>query len=206
MADQPASERLRTYLLQAHLQPGQRLPAERALAEEIGVSRPALREAMRRLVELGAIEARHGDGTYVKQIDLRELVSVRLRLEPLAAELAATRREPRDVERLRDLLRGLETEIDDPDGFAAVDAELHAAVAEASRNAVLIQTLGQLTELLALSRSRTSPIATVRTKTLSDLRSLVRAIERGRPVDAERAMTRHLTRLQAVLEAQTAGG
>lgn len=202
MANQSAPDRLRDYLLRAHLRPGERLPAERVLAAAIGVSRPTLREAMRRLVQLGAIEVRHGDGTYVREVDLRETVIVRLRLEPLAAELAAQRREDADVERLRALVGELERRIDDPDGFAAIDAEIHAAVAAAGRNAVLVQTLSQLSELLALSRARTSPVDRVRRQTTADLRALVRAIERGRPADAARAMERHLRRLDAELRGQ----
>jgi DNA-binding FadR family transcriptional regulator len=199
----PVADRLRAYLLHAHLSPGQRLPPERSLAAEIGVSRPALREAMRRLVQLGAVEVRQGAGAYLRQIDLREALLVRLRLEPLAAELAALRRDDADLERLRGLLSSLRTSIADADRFAEIDAEIHAAVAEASRNGVLIQTLLQLAELLALSRATTSGADAVRVHTLRELESLLRAIERRRPSDAARAMTRHLSRLGEIIDAPT---
>jgi GntR family transcriptional regulator, transcriptional repressor for pyruvate dehydrogenase complex len=196
------TERVRAYLLHAHLRPGERLPSERSLAAEIGVSRPALREAMRRLVQLGAVEVRRGDGSYIREVDLREGLMVRRRLEPLAAELAAQRRDERDLEQLRMLLADLTKSIDDSERFAEIDAQIHTAVTNASHNRVLVQTLLQLTELLAISRAATSGITAVRRHTLRELEILIRAIERRRASDAGRAMDRHLGRIGDILDNQ----
>ena len=58
-------EQLETMILEGTLQPGQRLPAERALAEQFGVSRPSLREAVQKLVAKGLLISRQGGGNYV---------------------------------------------------------------------------------------------------------------------------------------------
>jgi GntR family transcriptional repressor for pyruvate dehydrogenase complex len=145
------------------------------------------------------VEVRHGDGSYIRQVDLREALMVRRRLEPLAAELAAQRRDEGDLDRLRSLLVALKTSLEDPDGFAELDSEIHEAVATASHNVVLIETLVQLAELLALSRATTSRVTAVRRHTLREMEVLVRAIERRRAADASRAMDRHLRRIADAL-------
>ena len=58
-------ERIETLVLEGSLRPGERLPAERALAEEFGVSRPSVREAIQKLVARGLLVSRHGGGTFV---------------------------------------------------------------------------------------------------------------------------------------------
>ena len=60
-------EQLETMILEGTLQPGQRLPAERALAEQFGVSRPSLREAIQKLVAKGLLVSRQGGGNYVAE-------------------------------------------------------------------------------------------------------------------------------------------
>ena len=61
------ADRIQRWIAESDLQPGERLPAERELAERLQVSRPAVREALRLLEGLGSLEIRHGSGTYLKQ-------------------------------------------------------------------------------------------------------------------------------------------
>jgi GntR family transcriptional regulator, transcriptional repressor for pyruvate dehydrogenase complex len=76
------TERIQLLLSQRQLVPGDRLPPERQLAAELGVSRASLREGLGRLLDLGILEARRGSGTYLAEVDLLDLLEVRLRLEP----------------------------------------------------------------------------------------------------------------------------
>jgi DNA-binding FadR family transcriptional regulator len=128
-------EQIATDVLSGELQPGEALPSERKLAEVLGVSRPAVREALKRLSAGGLVEVRHGDVTTVRdfrrhgslellprllvrngELDVavfRSMLEARLRIGPKVAELAAERRGPELVELLEDSLRRLAAE-DDP--------------------------------------------------------------------------------------------
>lgn len=187
-----ATAALRDLMARGRYEPGDRLPPERELADGLGLSRPALREAVRQLTAAGLLEPRRGSGTYVASVDLEAVFAVRLQLEPYAAGEAARRRTADEVGRLETLLDRLSAELDTPEAFAATDLELHHTIAEASRNPVLLDMLARLTELARLSRAITSPRREARTATLRDLRALVGAINDRDATGAEQAMRRHL--------------
>jgi DNA-binding FadR family transcriptional regulator len=174
------------------LVPGDRLPAERSLAVELSVSRSSLREGSRRLLDLGVLEARQGSGTYVAEVDLDDLLKVRLRVEPYAASLAAQRRSDRDLQRLDELMIALRGALPDPEAFALADVELHAAVVDAAGSAALRVLLEALGDMLRYSRATTAPDEQVRATALGRLADLVRAIRERDASAAERAMRTHL--------------
>lgn len=191
-AVQQISEALRTAVARHEYRPGDRLPSERELAKRLGVSRPAVREAIGQLVEGGVLESRHGSGTYVAAVDLEDVFDVRLRLEPLAAGLAAARRTPGEAKEMRELLAALRASLADARRFAAIDVELHHAIAAASGNQVLVGILTRLTDLTLLSRDVSSTAADARRSTLGDMRAVVAAIRAADAKGAEKAMARHL--------------
>jgi GntR family transcriptional repressor for pyruvate dehydrogenase complex len=134
---------------------GERLPQERELAAELGVSRSALREAIRTLAGLGVLETRRSSGTYVTALQpgdllmgmgmaasvlsaesVTDLAELRRLLEPAAAGLAATRATPEDLARLAALHEEMER-TGDPARFAELDAEFHRVVVAAAGNQVL---------------------------------------------------------------------
>ncbi|MCP9967512.1 FCD domain-containing protein [Actinomadura madurae] len=132
---------------------GARIPAETDLAAQLGVSRPAVREAIRALSHVGVLEVRRGDGTYVRssadprpllrrvsRASARDVFEVQLAYDVQAARLAARRRTDADLARLEDLLRARD-EATEPDAFGAADARFHLGVAEATRNPVLIEAM-----------------------------------------------------------------
>ena len=139
-ADRAASG-IRTLIVDGEYEPGTRLPSERELAQQLGLSRPALREGIRRLRSGGVLESRRGSGTYVAQIDPHAVYDIRVRLEPLAAQWAALRRTDSEFAEMRRLVTLMGDRIDDPDVFNVPDAQFHALVAHASRSPVLIGTL-----------------------------------------------------------------
>lgn len=193
-----ASTALRQLLARGHYQPGDRLPAERDLAAGLGVSRPTLRETIRRLTEAALLESRRGSGTYVAEIDLDAVFAVRLQLEPYAARLAAIEGSNEDAQRLGALVKELASEIEAAEPFAAADLEIHRTLAVASGNHVLCGLLEQLTELTVLSRALTSPAPDARRATLRDMRLLVRAVRAGDPDAAAAAMEAHISCMRAV--------
>jgi DNA-binding FadR family transcriptional regulator len=136
--------------------PGARLPSERDLAEEYGVSRPTIREAMIALEIRGLVEARHGSGIYVinapeqaggpAELDVGafELTEARLLFEAEAAALAATVVEPDMIDRLEAALDAMAAE--DPASRAAFQADraFHLLIAEATENSLIRSVVAML--------------------------------------------------------------
>lgn len=135
-------EQILAEVLSGEMQPGESLPSERRLAEVLGVSRPAVREALKRVVAAGLVEVRQGDATTVRdfrrhagldllprllirdhQLDVsvvRSILEARLHNGPKVAELAAQRRSSELIDRLTDTIAALEGDAD------AVKQQQHA--------------------------------------------------------------------------------
>ena len=148
---------LERRILEGSLKPGDRLPPERELAAELGVSRPSLREAIQKLASKGMLQSRQGGGTFVTDRlnstffdpwqemlgahpNLREdLLEFRRMLEGQMAEWAAERRTDEDMQRLTQTFEELQAVFDGEDRKrqAACDMAFHQAIAEASHNALL---------------------------------------------------------------------
>lgn len=149
------------------LKPGDRLPPERQLAEEFGVSRPAVREALSALNLMGLVEVRHGEGAFVQSVPFegmmhsmalflameqgeslgRELLEIRAALEAEGAALAAERREEDDLTALAEALQKMECPLS-PALAATSDWDFHRAVAAASDNSLLLQVMRMLAETM----------------------------------------------------------
>jgi GntR family transcriptional repressor for pyruvate dehydrogenase complex len=180
--------------------PGDRLPAERQLAEQLSLSRPTLREALGVLAKAGILVQRHGSGTYIVGIDVDEVFAVRLRLEPFAAELAAANRSVEQLQALGDLVSELADEIDDPLAFTTVDRRIHRLIAEAAGNGVLLDHLERLGDLTRLSRAITGPSLDVRRETLDYMRELNDSIAAADGRRAAAAMAGHLEGARATAQ------
>jgi GntR family transcriptional repressor for pyruvate dehydrogenase complex len=171
--------------------PGDKLPAERDLAQKLSISRPALREGIRRLRSGGVLESRRGAGTYVATVDLDSIFDLRIRLEPLAAERAASRRTTAELAEMRKKVELMRRSFDDPEKFARIDASFHAAVAEASGNPILQATLSRLDELMMITRTVVTD-DDHRAIGLSDVERVLSAIADEHPGRAASAMERHV--------------
>ena len=156
LADTIAAE-LEKRMLEGSLKPGDRLPAERTLALDMGVSRPCLREAMQKLVSKGLLTTRHGGGTHVTDrleahfVDPwqdmlkdhpqlhRDLLEFRQMLESQAAALAADRATDADLARLDAVHAALEASYSGDDLAVCIDADVafHQAIAEAAHNVLI---------------------------------------------------------------------
>ncbi|WP_339530991.1 FCD domain-containing protein [Pseudomonas mucidolens] len=221
-------EQLEGMILEGTLKSGERLPAERALAERFGVSRPSLREAIQKLAAKGLLVSRQGGGNYVVEslgstfsdplLHLlesnpeaqRDLLEFRQTLEASCAYYAALRATEVDRERLTAAFDALQDcyARDDEVSRAeegAADARFHLAIAEASHNAVLLHTIRGLFDLLR--RNVVTNIGGMyqqRTETrdmlISQHRDLYLAIIEGRAEQAREVSTRHLLYVQEVLE------
>ena len=137
-------------IVAGELPPGSRLRQE-ALADELGVSRTPLREALARLVSEGLVEFVPNRGATVASrdfSDMEEAWRARLVIEPGAARLAAERREPAAIERMGLSVVRQRSVADDVTASFALNRDFHLALVAASGNTHLLQ----FSELLWLSR------------------------------------------------------
>lgn len=138
------------------LQQGEKLPSEHQLADAFEVSRPVVREALRKLQEDGLAEARRGVGTFVRRRPPQKLIEIataadvaglmrameaRLSVENATARLAAQRAGPKDLQRIEAALVTLEESVQARAPLVENDYEFHHAVAQASGNAVFVDML-----------------------------------------------------------------
>jgi GntR family transcriptional regulator, transcriptional repressor for pyruvate dehydrogenase complex len=195
-ADRAASG-IRALIVSREYGPGDRLPAERELSQQLGLSRPALREGIRRLRSGGVLESRRGSGTYVAYVDLDAVYDIRARLEPLAAERAAQLRSDAELSDMHKRIEIMRQRMGEADVFNQADAEFHTLVAEASQSPVLASTLDRLSELALLSRAVLAPSDSVRASSFGDVERVYLAIERQHPKRAANAMERHVLNVRA---------
>lgn len=187
---------------------GSRIPPEPELVRELGVGRNTVREAVRALVHAGLLEARQGDGTYVRatsdlnaalqrcvaRTSVLEAFEVRGSLERDAARLAALRRDDDDMAAIDRALeeRSVARRGGDLTAFVTADVRLHQAVVAATHNALLVELYDHLTETMIVTIGAVER-AGVEDGLLSRAHSdLVSAIRRRSPGAAERAVERLL--------------
>ncbi|GLX13406.1 MULTISPECIES: GntR family transcriptional regulator [Pseudomonadaceae] len=220
-------ERLEAMILEGTLKAGERLPAERVLAEQFGVSRPSLREAIQKLATKGLLSSRQGGGTYVcenlgstfsdplmhlleSSADAqRDLLEFRHTLEGSCAYYAALRATDVDRRRLTEAFERLQDcygragEVTRAEEGVA-DANFHLAIAEASHNAVLLHTIRGLFDLLKRNVvTNIGGMYALRGETRGMLnaqhRALYEAIMQGRAEDARALSNQHIDYVQEVL-------
>lgn len=209
------TERIDTLISSQQLAPGSRLPAEREMARLLGVSRPALREAVKVLAARGRLVVRHGQGVFVGsgdldplraalrglEVDLAELYAMREVLEVPAARWAATRATPEEIDELAQALAVEEEARTDPIDFARLgklDAEFHLLIVELADNRFLSRTLGVLQEMLAAGMETTLTIPGRVGQSRRDHRAIFDAISRQ---DADGARAAVLTHIQGARDA-----
>ncbi|CAG0910963.1 unnamed protein product, partial [Cyprideis torosa] len=155
-------------ILTGVLRPGERLPAERELADRLGVSRPSLREAIAELEARELLEARAGAGIYVTEVlgsafskaliglfanhdeAVFDYLSFRRDMEGLAAERAASLGTETDLRVIAQLFEKMEAASGkrNPADEARLDADFHLAIIEASHNVIMLHMMRSMYELL----------------------------------------------------------
>lgn len=225
--EEPARQRERLYeeivsriqsrILSGELKPGDRLPAERELATQLGVSRAAVREAIKSLKEKGLIEVVVGRGAFVtapspdhvadsmslllhgQRQTLEHVRQARQLLEIPIARLAARQRTPKHLFRLRDLVERMEAIGDASKPFIQLDSAFHLELARATGNPVLEVLSQTMLEMLQGERIYMMGIHGEIADALASHRRILRAVERGDGDEASRAMADHLAHLAGVL-------
>jgi DNA-binding FadR family transcriptional regulator len=200
---------LRTLIEAGEFAVGARLPPERDLAQQFGVSRPSVREALIALEVEGHVEVRMGSGIYVRQSDpaSERVISAEAPLETIRArelierELAAhaaQHMKKAQVAGLREAIALMEADAAAGQMPTRGDRLFHTRIAEAADNSVLLRVVSELFDERhnPLSRQLGSHFETARSwaAAIAEHRAVLNAIARQSPRGARAAMARHLTR------------
>lgn len=192
------------------VRPGEKLPSERELMEQLDIGRSSVREALRTLTLTGLLETRPGSGTYVtrdisnfvaEQVEwsallgrheLLELYEVRIPLEIQAAALASERASSDDIERLEQAVQELEYGSEDLDSQVEADLTFHIIIAETTNNKVLLRLVSGLRTLLSNTIRRSAAATETRMSTVEEHRAILLAIKARDGERTRQAMARHM--------------
>ena len=208
---QQVADMLTRAILAGDLGPGDRLPAERELAQRYGVSRPTVREAIIALELAGHVEVRVGSGVYV--VDAAqplavasepsagpfEVLEARCLVEGEAAALAATLITDEELDELDRIIENMVSENRRGVAGELADQRFHLTIARATQNSALVAVVERLWELRNNSPVSVRLLDQVRAKgvrpIIEDHRAIVDALRARRPASARAAMRGHLTRV-----------
>jgi GntR family transcriptional repressor for pyruvate dehydrogenase complex len=197
------------------LKAGEQLPAERELAIQFGVSRTAVREAVKALREKGLVEAYAGRGTFItsetsNSIRLtfdrmiksgpREgtlhLVEVREILEPEIAALAATRVREESLDELREAIKIMDSSKANPDSFIEADLDFHLALGEAAANPLILSLIDSIVGVLREQRLSIFKVEGGPERGQYHHKRILEAVENRDPLGAREAMRAHLRQVR----------
>ncbi len=204
------TEQLLTLIREGRLKPGDALPSERELMEQLHVGRSSVREALRNLATMRVIEVRPGRGAFVRtpvsddlvpiqalralihRDTMIEIVEAREVLEVEMAAMAAGRATEDEMVKLAGILELMERAIGDPEESLALNARFHLAVGEAAHNAVLLKMLRSVRDYLDQHLREMSQTEPLMRGALAGHQHIYACIRSGDRACAADAMRRHL--------------
>jgi GntR family transcriptional repressor for pyruvate dehydrogenase complex len=208
-------QQIEESILKGALNPGDQLPAERELAHQFGVSRTAVREAVKALREKGLVEAHPGRGTFVTdgtshsirqtldwilRTGLEEgtahVVEVREILEPEIAALAASRADDDAIASMREPVAVMDHAYRDPEAFIEADLDFHLALAEAAGNPLILSLIDSIVAVLREQRMRIFKVEGGPERGQYHHKRILDAIEHRDPQAAREAMRAHLQQVR----------
>jgi GntR family transcriptional repressor for pyruvate dehydrogenase complex len=204
--------RLREMIHQGELRPGDRLPPERDLAKQLGISRPTLRAGIRTLSAVGVLKSKQGAGTFVVEaaaspaldsnplrllaslhgFSSAEMFEARLLLEMAIAGLAAERATSEHLAALAEELAEMFATLDEPEEYLVHDMRFHQTIASASGNRIITALMNMVVSILFDVRSKTVYRAHDLKESAEMHRQIFRSIREGNVEAARNAMRDHL--------------
>lgn len=203
------AEQLMEYIIKNNLKAGDKLPNEFTLAEKLGVGRSTLREGIRSLVSRNILQTRRGAGTFVakenvgvsddplgfafiedKQRLARDLMEIRLMIEPRIAAIAAKNATKDEIEKITNLAEETENIILAGENHIDKDIEFHSQIAIASNNLVAPTILPIIQNSISIFIDVTA--SKLRRETIDTHRLIVEAIQRRDEIAASDAVYLHL--------------
>jgi DNA-binding FadR family transcriptional regulator len=207
------------YLRERRLQPGDRLPSERDLAERLGAGRNAVREALATLVTLRMVESRPNSGIYLRHVEressfeamvmladmgatptpteVAETMEVRAHLETLSVRLACSRRSDGDLAKLEEILDRTDAELAANGNIASLDTAFHIALVDATHNSVLVRVLHAFYRFTARRRETLFGDRRQAKASAREHRKLVAFLRSRDAEKAEALILRHMNRARS---------
>jgi len=208
-------QQIEESVTQGALKEGDKLPAERELALQFGVSRTAVREAIKALQEKGLVEALPGRGTFItsgKSNQMRQsvdrilksgasdgtawLVEFREIVEPEIAALAAVRADKEAIAALRETFQTMKSAMQDADTYIEADLDFHLALAEAAGNPLILSLIDSIVGLLRDERMHTFFVKDGPTRGQFHHQRILDAVERQNPDAARESMHAHMRQVR----------
>ena len=208
-------QQIEESVLKGILKAGDQLPAERDLALQFGVSRTAVREAVKALREKGLVEAYSGRGTFItdgtsqairQSLGLmikigqpsgsNHLAEMRGILEPEIAALAATRIQESHLILMREAVTLMDRAQEDPEAYIEADLDFHLALAEAADNPLILSLLDSIVALLREQRIRIFQVEGGPSRGQYHHKRILRSVEQHNPEQARAAMRAHLQQVR----------
>lgn len=205
-----AFEQLISHVVNGDWKPGDRIPPERELCQQLGIARTSLREALKAMELVGMLDSRVGDGTFVcprseflarpllwaftgtDETELRDVMEARVLLERDLAGLAAERGSEEEIAEIGEAVRAMRDSVVTGTSMIEADMRFHLAVAEAAHNGVLQNAVQLLRNLMRHWINLKLLIPNVPTRVLNQHDQIYEAIRRRDAERARAAMRKHL--------------
>lgn len=212
-------EQVKRIIFEGGLQPGDRLPTEKELAEQLQVSRPTLREALTVLEAIGLIEVRPREGSIVKSLvpqsiqdpiqdmidvdpmKVLDLFEVRKKIDSEGAAMAAQRATEAELKRIQDYALTLEDRVEEMKSILELEPgklyqKTFFAIADATHNSVYAHFMKSIWTLLEgaipYSRRKLYDVPNISERLLKQYREIVDAVIQRKPAQARKAVIRHV--------------
>src|ERR1035437_7299774 len=210
-------ERLLSYVVRGSWKPGDRIPPERDLCQQLGIARTSLREALKAMELVGMLNSRVGDGTFVcprseflsrpllwaftgmDQEELHDIMESRLVIEESIACLAAERGTEEQIAKIAEAVQLMRDNIARNETILEADMAFHLAVSTAAQNELLRNAVQLLRNLMRQGIYHKLLIPDIERSILKGHVAIYSAIARRSPLAAKRAMRRHLEETMTIV-------
>lgn len=183
---------------------GEKLPPQEELAKRLGISRTALREALKELSYRGLIDTRHGTGTFICEnfVEIKEILEARRILEPQIAFLAAQRADKSELDFLAALADKMakSAKAGDFAEFSSMDLQFHCAISEMAKNRALIRLFSSVKDMMLLQQNLVQRLPGAMSRAHNYHVDIVAAFLAGKAKIASQTMAKHLDDVCSALD------